>query len=493
MNQFYILGIDQSTQGTKGVIVNENGLIVESGYISHQQIVNEKGWISHNPEEIYQNVLEICRQIITDSGIDTSKLLCLSLTNQRETTIAWSKRSGQSLCDAIVWQCSRAAEICKKYEAYENEVYSKTGLTLSPYYPASKIVWMLENVDIIKRAKEKNDLAFGTMDSYLMYNLTNGKSYKTDYSNASRTQLFNLKTLKWDTDICNVFGIQQASLPEVCDSDSIFGFTDLNGILDKEIPICGVLGDSHAALFGHGCHKAGSIKATYGTGSSVMLNTGTRYITSKHGLSTSLAWKINGKPTYVLEGNINYTGAVISWIKDNLNLIESTDEIDSVVKKANKDDTTYIVPAFTGLGAPHWKSNAKALICGMSSQTTKNEIVKATCESIAYQVNDIIESMRQETNIEIKSLYVDGGVSKNQYIMQFQSDISEVDLHIPNIQELSLLGVIYLAGISYNVWDYDKVKSFITYDDLTYLLDKDLREEKLNGWKEAISMTLKGC
>ncbi len=493
MRTFYVLGVDQSTQGTKAVLFDRNGKLIGRADVPHRQIINEKGWISHNPSEIYENVLTACKEVIGKSAIDADQIACMGITNQRETTVVWDKKTGRELADAVVWQCNRAKDICVKMEdTYRcgQEVYEKTGLKLSPYYPAAKLAWLLENVPEIRQKVREGSAAFGTIDSWLLFKLTEGKVHKTDYSNASRTQLFNLETLTWDEEICRYFGIEKNMLPEICDSDSCFGETTLGGLLKKPIPICGVLGDSHGALFGHNCRKKGGIKATYGTGSSVMLNTGEQKTVSKHGLSTSIAWKVGGQVSYVLEGNINYTGAVISWLKDEMGLIRSAGESEALALEANKKDETYIVPAFSGLGAPWWKNNAKAIITGMNRTTGKKELVKAACDCIAYQINDVVKAMRADTGLEIQELCVDGGPTRNHYLMQFQSDISEVRIKIPDAEELSVIGASYLAGISAGIYDPDTIYRAISYDYYDVKMERAVRNKKIQGWESAVQMLL---
>ncbi len=491
-NERYVLGVDQSTQGTKGVLVDQKGKIVGRVDLAHRQLINDKGWVSHDLREIYDNVLAVCREVIEQTGIRKEQIVGMGITNQRETTCAWNKITGEPLAKAIVWQCARASALCEEIESQEDaadKIYKKTGLKVSPYYPAGKMAWLLRYDEQVKSAASCGKLALGTIDSYLIHRLTEGKAFRTDYSNASRTQLFNLHTLTWDKDICNLFDIPVDALPEVTDSDHVFGETDLGGYLERPIPICGVLGDSHGALFGHNCRKSGDIKTTYGTGSSIMLNIGDRFIQSRNGLSTSLAWKIGDKVTYVLEGNINYTGAVISWLKNDLGLIESAGETGELAGQANPEDTTYLVPAFSGLGAPWWKNEAKALISGMSRTTGKAELVKAGVESIAYQINDVIASMRADTGLDIEALCVDGGPTRNVYLMQFQSDISHASIKIPDAEELSVLGAVYTAGISAGVFD-DGVFDAITYTQYQPKMPENVRKNKFDGWRSAVEMLL---
>lgn len=494
MSSFYILGIDQSTQGTKAVLFDKNGKIIARADEAHEQIVNDQNWVSHNLKEIYENVIKASRRVVEKAGIDKNQIVCIGIDNQRETTAAWNKVTGEPIADAIVWQCSRAKDICKRINSDGHtgeKIYKRTGLKLSPYYPAGKMSWFMENISGIKELAAKKKLALGTMDSWLIYKLTKGKEFKTDYSNASRTQLMDIKNLYWDKELCEIFQIPVDALPEICDSNSTFGYTDLEGFLGKKIPICGVLGDSHGALYGHNCRQTGGIKATYGTGSSVMMNTGEIPFFSKHGLSTSLAWKINGKATYVLEGNINYTGAVISWLKDKLRIISSPAETEELAEKADPNDHTYIVPAFSGLGAPWWRDDIYASISGMSRTTGKEEIVRAGCDCIAYQINDVIEAMRKDSQIQIPQMCVDGGPTRNRYLMQFQSDISKTEIKIPDAEELSVIGVGFLAGVTAGYYDSENIYKAISYDFYESKMDEQVRQEKKQGWNEAVQMLLK--
>ena len=459
MSSFYILGIDQSTQGTKAVLFDKDGKIIARADAAHKQIVNDQNWVSHDLEEIYANVIKAARQVVEKAGIDKKQIVCIGIDNQRETTAAWNRKTGKPVADAIVWQCSRAKDICRRIgeDGVSGEkVYRRTGLKLSPYYPAGKMAWFLENISGAKELAENGELALGTMDSWLVYKLTGGKEFKTDYSNASRTQLLNIKDLVWDREMCELFGIPMKALPQICDSDSTFGYTDLEGYLDKEIPICGILGDSHGALYGHNCRQAGGIKTTY-----------------------------------VLEGNINYTGAVISWLKDNLHMISSPGETEELARKADPNDHTYIVPAFSGLGAPWWRDDIYASISGMSRTTGREEIVKAGCECIAYQINDVIDAMRKDSEIDISQMCVDGGPTRNKYLMQFQSDISQTEIKIPDAEELSVIGAGYLAGESAGYYEPDDIYKAITYNFFETEMPEQERNEKVQGWNEAVEMLLK--
>lgn len=489
----YILGIDQSTQGTKALLFNEEGDLLKRSDLPHRQIINEKGWVSHDPEEIYQNTIQVVKNLVESSGIDKNEIAGVGISNQRETSLAWDKITGEPLADAIVWQCARAAGICERDSVKEKGemIRQKTGLNLSPYFPASKIAWLLEEGDGAKEKAAEHTICHGTIDSWLIYRLTGNKVYKTDYSNASRTQLFNIFELKWDEGICRLFGIDPANMAEVCDSDSEFGETDFEGFLEHPIPIHGVLGDSHGALFGQGCLEKGMIKSTFGTGSSIMMNIGEKPVLSTHGVVTSLAWGMNGKVNYVLEGNINYTGAVITWLKEDARLIDSPQETEELAAQAEQDDELYLVPAFTGLGAPYWDSRAKAALIGITRTTRRAEMVRAGLECITYQITDIIEAMRQDAQVEIKSLRVDGGPTRNAYLMQFQSDMTEAAVLVPDAEELSGIGAAYAAGLALKVYD-DKIFTKLQRKTYDPTMDKKLRDKKYAGWKKAVAMILTG-
>lgn len=494
MSKFYILGVDQSTQGTKAIIFDDQGKLICRQDLPHRQIISDEGWVSHDLNEIYHNVIEVSKRAIEKSGIDKNHIACMGIDNQRETTAAWNRKTGEPAADANVWQCNRAKDICAgigKDKAAAEDIYMRSGLKLSPYYPAGKMSWFLENNEKVKELASRHELALGTMDSWVIYRLTGGKSYRADYSNASRTQLFNIKDLKWDSVLCDYFGVPEDALPEVTDSDATFGYTDLEGYLEKKIPICGVLGDSHGALFGHNCRRVGSIKATYGTGSSVMLNTGNQAYASRHGLSTSLAWKVKGRASYVLEGNINYTGAVISWLKDNVGLIASAAETQELAVEADPYDKTYIIPAFSGLGAPWWRDDTQAIITGMTRMTGKKELVRAACDCIVYQINDVLEAMKKDTGLNIQELCVDGGPTRNDYLMQFQSDISDLTVRIPDAEELSNIGAVYVAGITAGLYDENTVFNAISYRLFRPEMDAVKRDVKLKGWNKSVQMLLR--
>nr|WP_294678358.1 glycerol kinase GlpK [uncultured Blautia sp.] len=487
----YVLGIDQSTQGTKALLFDEEGTLLCRSDLPHKQYIDERGWVEHDPEEIYRNTVAVVKNLVEKAGINKNDIAVLGISNQRETAMVWDRATGKPVYNAVVWQCARGARICEaiEKEGHGEMIRSHTGLQLSPYFSAGKIAWVLQNVPGVQEKADRGELCCGTIDSWLVYKLTGGREFRTDYSNASRTQMFNIGELKWDEEVCGLFHIPVSCLAEVTDSDGEYGYTDFDGYLDKEIPIRGVLGDSHGALFGQGCVNVGMIKTTYGTGSSIMMNIGKKPVYSNR-VVTSLAWKLGGEVNYVLEGNINYTGAVITWLKDDLQLISSPGETEELALSANPSDRTYLVPAFTGLGAPYWDSEAAGVIYGMTRTTKRAEVVRAGLDCIAYQITDVVKAMSEESGIEIGELRVDGGPTKNHYLMQFQSDIADVVVQVPSAEELSGIGAAYAAGIAAGIYSRDEVFAKMSRTKFEPAMDKTVREQKYAGWKEAVSKVL---
>lgn len=486
----YILSVDQSTQGTKALLFNAEGKLICRRDVAHEQIIDHRGWVSHDPEEIYRNTVESVRLVLEATQVHPAEIAAFGISNQRETSVCWEKSTGKPIANAIVWQCGRAKNLCQRVTGagWSETVQESTGIPISPFFPASKYAWLVENTPGAKEKAANHQLCFGTIDSWLVFCLTSGKSYKTDYSNASRTQLFNIYTLEWDAEICAAFGLDTADLPEVTASDDCFGYTDIGGLLPKQIPICGVLGDSHAALFGQGCLESGTAKATYGTGSSIMMNIGTAPIKSCNGLVTSLAWKYRGQVNYVMEGNLNYTGAVIRWLEKDLGLAKAS-ETQALAESANEDDTTYFVPAFTGLGAPYWNNDAKAMVCGITRLTGKAELVKACLDCSAYQITDIVKAMERDTSMKLSQLRVDGGPTRNGYLMQLQSDLLETQVLIPSSEELSGIGAAYMAGLTAGVFD-NGVFSSLGYTSFAPSMNEAVRRKKYSGWLDAVQTVI---
>lgn len=506
----YIISVDQSTQGTKALLFDSKGKLLHRTNLAHRQIVNEQGWVSHDLNEIYKNTIGTVRMLLEESGVKTHQVAALGISNQRETTAIWDRQTGEPLNDAIVWQCGRAGSIAKELEekGYGELVQMRTGIPLSAYFPAAKMAWLLRNgaeyakiekseglcVDesgmCRKERAQKGEICLGTIDSWLVYKLTEEHAFCTDYSNASRTQLMNLQTLAWDEEICRMFDIPVAALAKICDSDALYGYTTMEGLFEEPIPIRGVLGDSHGALFGQGCLNPGMIKATYGTGSSLMMNVGDKPVYSTHGLVTSLAWGMSGKVNYVLEGNLNYTGAVITWLKDDLKLITSAGETEELAVNANPKDRTYLVPAFTGLGAPYWDEKATASISGITRTTGKAEVVKAALDCIAYQITDLVLAMEMDTGMTVEEIRVDGGPTRNRYLMQFQSNIVNKKVNIPDAEELSGIGAAYMAGVSAGLYETEKLAENVKHSIYEPDMSEDIRKEKYSGWKNAVNSVL---
>lgn len=486
----YVLSVDQSTQGTKALLFDSAGSLIYRRDVAHEQKINSRGWVSHDPEEIFRNTVESIRQVLNTAGIDPADVAALGISNQRETSVCWERETGKPIADAVVWQCGRARELCRRVEnaGWGDTVRAATGIPISPFFPASKFAWLVENTPGAAEKAKAHRLCFGTIDAWLVYKLTGGKSYKTDYSNASRTQLFNIHTLQWDEQVCKAFGLNPADLPEATPSDARFGMTDIGGLLPREIPICGVLGDSHAALFGQGCLGSGMAKATYGTGSSIMMNIGDAPIESRNGLVTSLAWKFRGKVSYVMEGNLNYTGAVLRWLEKDLGLCKAS-ETQSLAESASPEDTTYLVPAFTGLGAPYWNNEAKAMLCGITRLTGKAELARAALDCIAYQITDIVEAVQKDTGLTLTQLRVDGGPTRNGYLMQMQSNLLNAQVCIPSSEELSGIGTAYMAGLTAGVFT-DEVFNVLTYSTFSPKMDGETRREKYTGWQNAVRLVL---
>lgn len=486
----YILSVDQSTQGTKAMLFDEQAVLVARADRPHRQIVNEKGWVEHDLQEILMNTLLTCADVIVKAGIGKDDVVAMGISNQRETVAAWDRETGEPLYNAIVWQCSRAAELCREWEAHADEVKAKTGLMLSPYFSAPKMAWMLRHVPAVQEAAKKGTLCFGTIDSYLVWKLTQEQAFRTDYSNASRTSLLNLDTLAWDDGLSDMYGIPKAALPELCMSDALYGHTTLGGLLDRPLPICGVLGDSHAALLGQQCLNPGDVKATYGTGSSVMMQTGSRRVNSTCGLVTGLAWGLNGEVSYVLEGNLNYTGAVITWLKKDVRLIDDDRESEALAYAANQEDKACFVPAFTGLGAPYWDSTATGVLTGITRTTGRAEIVRACLECIGFQIDDLLTRMGEDAGLMVSELRVDGGPTANRYLMQFQSDVSGIALRVPNTHELSGMGAALAAGFSCGLYVYEQVCKSEKYVDYLPQMGNKWRLTRRKHWHEAVQQVL---
>lgn len=494
MPKGYILGLDQSTSGTKAILVNQGGDIVSKVSTEHRQYYPNPGWVEHDPVEIYENVKKLLAEIIEKSGLDAADIDVLSITNQRETVLIWDKNTGDPVYNAIVWQCRRTSELCEelKNRGFENIIKDKTGLLLDPYFSATKIKWIMDNVPGVKERAREGELLLGTIDSWLIWKLTGGKVHATDYTNASRTLIFNIKDLKWDKELLEVFEIPEQMLPAIKSSDEIFGYTADDFFGPIRIPISGVIGDSQGALFGQCCFETGRVKATYGTGSSIMMNIGEEFRESDKGLVTSIAWGISGRVEYVLEGIVHCTGDALKWVKDGLGLFENFEDARKAVVSLDSNEGVYMVPAFVGLGIPHWNPEARATISGMSRGTNKAHIIRASVESAAYQIKDAIDTMINVSGITPKELRVDGGPTKDQFLMQFQADLLGVQVISSEISELSSMGSVYLAGMSVGIWKDKEAVAELRKEAGVYtpMMEESKRVANIDGWKAAVRKTL---
>lgn len=487
MKEKVILTIDQSTSGTKAMFVNEKGKIVRKISKNHKQIYPREGWVEHDPIEIYENMKELLNRL--SSYKEHYQVEVLSITNQRETIVVWDKNSGKPVYNAIVWQCRRTTKMCKELvdKGYNSLVHDKTGLKIDPYFSASKIKWIIDQNPGLKKKVQNGDILIGTIDSWLIWKLTNGQVHATDYTNASRTLLFNIYTLKWDKELLDLFDVPGVALPEVLNSNDIFGRVEDSEIPFQQLPISGVIGDSQGALFGQHCFEPGMSKATYGTGTSVLVFT-EKPVQSQSGLVTSLAWGIEGKVYYAVEGIINSTGDTIKWLIEELKLIDHLSEAETLAKQIDNSEGVYFIPAFVGLGAPYWNPNVRAAVLGIGRNTGKPHIVRAALESIAYQVKDIIKLIEEESHVEIMELRVDGGATGNKFLMQFQSDILDKHVVASTTAELSALGSAYLAGFGIGLWySLDEIKQLYR-ETIIYksTMHEEDRKNIYQGWKQAV-------
>jgi len=488
MDKRYILAVDQSTSATKVQLIHFMGKIVAKRSRSHRQYYPNPGWSEHDPVEIYRNVTDLMQQIVEQSAIDPQEIAAVSIANQRETAVVWDKDTGMPVYPAIVWQCRRTADACERWkeQGMEEVVRSKTGLTLDPYFSATKIRWILDHVEGAQEKAARGRLLCGTIDSWLIWKLTDGAVHATDYTNASRTMLFNIFDLKWDRELLELFGIPSGMLPQVKYSDEIFGEMEWEGL---KLPISGVVGDSHGALLGQMCLEAGMVKATYGTGSSLLMNTGVRAIEPDKGLATTIAYAFGNRVVYALEGIIHSTGDTLKWMQDQLGLFETFQEAEEMAASLPDNDGVYVIPSFSGLGAPYWKPYMKASIIGMTRRSGKKHIIRAGMESIAYQVKDVLDLMQDVSGLSIKELRVDGGPTTNRFLMQFQADIAQVKVIRAEFPGLSSMGSAYLAGIGTGLWTKEQIRSLNgSKQAFVPLMDSRLSRKYYDEWKRNISL-----
>lgn len=489
----YIMALDQGTTSSRAIIFDKDGGIVSLVQREFPQIFPKEGWVEHNPMSIWSTQIAACTEALMKIGGSWDEISCIGITNQRETVVVWDRETGIPVYNAIVWQCRRTAEYCQslKDAGYTDLIRNKTGLLLDPYFSASKIAWILDNVEGAREKAEAGRLCFGTIDTWLIWNLTDGKVHATDYSNASRTMLFNINTLEWDKELLDIFNIPCSMLPVVNPSSHIYGYTDRT-ILGDEIPIGGVAGDQQAALFGQCCFDSGELKNTYGTGAFLLMNIGDKPMITDSGLVTTIAWGIDGKVNYALEGSVFVCGAAIQWLRDGMRIIESAADCEYYSKKVPDSGGVLVVPAFQGLGAPYWDPYARGIIIGITRATNKYHIIRATVESMAYQTADVIKLMENSTGIKIEGLSVDGGASANDLLLSFQADILGTSVNRPECIETTALGAAYLAGLASGVYkSTDEIKENRKIAK-TFNPEKDSawREERISIWKKAVSRSL---
>ncbi len=499
MKKKYVISLDQGTTSSRAVVFDKEGQMVGVAQREFTQIYPEAGWVEHDPLEIWSSQSSVLAEVITRKGIKNEEIAAIGITNQRETTIVWDKNTGEPVYNAIVWQCRRTASICdelRKREGLESYVKSNTGLVLDAYFSGTKIKWILDNVEGAREKAEKGDLLFGTVDTWLIWKLTNGKVHVTDYTNASRTMLFNIKTLEWDERMLKELDIPKCMLPQVKNSSEVYGEANLGGIAGQggyRIPISGAAGDQQAALFGQACFNEGDVKNTYGTGCFLLMNTGDKMVTSNNGLLTTIGIGLNGKVEYALEGSVFVAGASIQWLRDEMKLINDAADTEYFASKVKDSNGVYVVPAFVGLGSPYWDMYARGVIVGLTRGVNRNHIIRATLESIAYQSRDLIEAMKEDAGIDLRALKVDGGAVKNNLLMQFQSDILGSDVLRPKVTETTALGAAYLAGLAVGFWESKEEIADIwqTENKFEPCCEEEERNRLYKGWKRAVTRAFK--
>ncbi|MHB1404437.1 MAG: glycerol kinase GlpK [Desulfitobacteriaceae bacterium] len=489
----YVLALDQGTTSCRAILFDKDSNIVGVTQKELTQFYPKAGWVEHDPDEIWSTQYGVIAELVAKTGIAVDDIASIGITNQRETTVVWDKNTGKPIYNAIVWQCRRTTEICDdlKAKGYENTVREKTGLVVDAYFSGTKVKWILDNVEGARKKAEKGDLLFGTTDTWLIWKLTAGKVHVTDFSNASRTLMFNIRELKWDAELLKMLNVPQNMLPEVHNSSEVYGTTDKDVFWGSEIPIAGVAGDQQAALFGQACYEPGDAKNTYGTGCFMLMNTGSQIYSSQHGLVTTIAWGIDGKVEYALEGSIFIAGAAIQWLRDGLKVIESVPDSEYFAQKIQDTEGVYFVPAFVGLGAPYWDMRARGGIFGLTRGSTKDHIIRAALDSLAYQTKDVLGAMEADSGITLKTLKVDGGAVANNLLMQFQADILGTPVERPQIIETTALGAAYLAGLAVGFWSSKEELATRWHLDRRFesQMDESRREKLYKGWKKAVERT----
>ena len=483
-----ILALDQGTTSSRAIIFDHDGNIIASEQQEFTQYFPHSGWVEHDANEIWQSQLHVAQKVLSNASVDAASIQGIGITNQRETTVVWNKSTGKPICKAIVWQDRRTAATCDELRAagYADYVYKNMGLVLDAYFSGTKLSWILEHIEGARESAEAGELLFGTIDTWLLWNLTAGKVHATDYSNASRTMLFNIRTLKWDEKMLKKLNIPIQMLPKVRPSSEVYGSTD-STLLGQAIPVAGMAGDQQAALFGQGCHSPGMAKNTYGTGCFMLMNTGEKIIQSNSGLLTTIAWGINGKIEYALEGSVFIAGAAIQWLRDEMKILDEAPDSEYFTSKVEDNGGVYVVPAFAGLGAPYWDMYARGAIFGLSRGSNKYHIIRATLESLAYQTRDVLEAMEKDAGIALKTLRVDGGACANNFLMQFQADMLKTAVQRPEIIETTALGAAYLAGLATGFWTEEALKNKWQLNrSFEVNMQDEERDKYYKNWKKAV-------
>lgn len=490
MAKQYIMSLDQGTTSSRAMLFDETGKVVHTAQQEFRQIFPQSGWVEHNAEEIWSSILSCIAKVLSEKNIAPEQIAGIGITNQRETTVVWDKNTGKPVYNAIVWQSRQTAGICEelKENGYNDLFRDKTGLLIDAYFSGTKVKWILDNVEGAREKAEAGDLLFGTIDTWIIWKLTEGAAHVTDYSNASRTLMFNIYDLKWDEELLDILTVPASMLPKVCPSSEVYGKTAPNNFFGQEIPIAGVAGDQQAALFGQACYEKGMSKNTYGTGCFMLMNTGEKAVKSENGLLTTIAWGLDGKVTYALEGSIFVAGSSIQWLRDGLRMFKTAADSEAYAARVDSTEGVYVVPAFVGLGTPYWDSDVRGAVFGLTRGTSKEHFVRATLESLAYQTKDVLSAMEADSGIPLNTLRVDGGAVKNDFLMQFQSDILDVPVERPEVNETTALGAAYLAGLAVGFWkSLDDISNNWNLDKRFDMnMEEAQREELYAGWKKAV-------
>lgn len=486
----YILALDQGTTSSRAILFNKKGEIVHIAQKEFTQHFPQPGWVEHNANEIWGSILAVIATVLSEAAIEPRQIAAIGITNQRETTVVWDKQTGQPIYHAIVWQSRQTAQICEqlKQAGYDDIFRKKTGLLIDAYFSGTKVKWILDHVEGAREKAERGDLLFGTIDTWLTWKLSGGKAHVTDYSNASRTLMFNIYEQKWDDELLDILRVPKAMLPDVRPSSQIYAYTAPYHFFGQEVPIAGIAGDQQAALFGQACFEEGMAKNTYGTGCFMLMNTGEKAVQSKHGLLTTIAWGIDGKVEYALEGSIFVAGSAIQWLRDGLRMIKEAKDSEAYATKVQSTDGVYVVPAFVGLGTPYWDSDVRGAVFGLTRGTAKEHFIRATLESLAYQTKDVLTAMEADAGITLKTLRVDGGAVKNNFLMQFQSDILGVPVERPIVNETTALGAAYLAGLAVGYWESREeiAKQWNVDRAFEPKMNADTQQRLYDGWKKAV-------